>query len=87
MTPSQTKTESIQNMPPSTNISELRSFLCMTYYLSRFVPNYSKTTILKLLKLTKKHIPWLWTQKHQTIFDDLKTELIRPKVMSCYDCL
>ena len=36
MTPSQTKTESIQNMPPSTNISELRSFLCMTYYLSRY---------------------------------------------------
>ena len=39
--PSQTKIESIQNMPPPTNFSELRSFLGMTNYLSRFTPNYS----------------------------------------------
>ena len=37
--------------------------------------------IYPLLELTKKNIPWLWTHKHQTISDDLKTELISPKVM------
>ena len=41
--------------------------------------------IYPLVQLAKKNIPWLWTHKHQTIFDDLKTELISPKVMSCYD--
>ena len=41
--------------------------------------------IYPLLQLAKKNIPWLWTRKHQTIFDDLKTELISPKIMSCYD--
>ena len=41
--------------------------------------------IYPLLELIKKNIPWLWTHKHQTIFDDLKTELISPKVMSYYD--
>ena len=81
---SQTKIESIQNMPPPTNISELRSFLGMPNYLSRFIPNYFMRIYL-LLELTKKNIPWLWTHKHQTIFDDLKTELISPKVMSYYD--
>ena len=41
--------------------------------------------IYPLLELTKKNIPWLWKHKYGTIFDDLKTELISPKVMSCYD--
>ena len=41
--------------------------------------------IYPLLQLAKKNIPWLWTRKHQTIFNDLKTELISPKIMSCYD--
>ena len=73
-----------QKMPPPTNISESRSFSGMTNYLSRFIPNYSMC-IYHLLELTKKNIPQLWTNKHQTIFDDLKTELISPKVMSYYD--
>ena len=71
-------------MPPPTNFSELRSFLGVRNYFSRFVPKYSML-IYPLLKLTKKNIPCLWTHKHQTIFDDLKTELISPKVMSYYD--
>ena len=71
-------------MPLQTNISELISFLGMTNYLSRFIPNYSMR-IYSLLELTKKNIPWLWTHKHQTVFDDLKTELISPKVMFYYD--
>ena len=83
-TPSQTKIESMQNMPPPTNISELRSFLGMTNYLSRFIPNYFMR-VYPLLELTKKNIPRLWTHKHQGISDDFKTELISPKVMSYYD--
>ena len=82
--PSPTIIESIQNMPPPTNISELPSFLGMTNYLSRFIPNFSMRIYL-LLELTNENILWLWTHKHQTIFDDLKTELISPKVMSYYD--
>ena len=71
-------------MPPPANISELRSFLGITNYSSRFIPNYFMR-IYPLLGLTKKNIPWFLTHKHQTIFDDLKTELISPKVMSYYD--
>ena len=84
ITPSQTEIESIQKMLPPTNISELCSFLGMTNYLSRFIPNYYMR-IYPLLELTKKNIHWLWTYKRQTISDDLKTELISLKVMSYYD--
>ena len=52
----QTKIESIQNMPPPTNISELRSFLGTANYLSCFIPNYSMR-MYPLLELTKKNIP------------------------------
>ena len=41
--------------------------------------------IYPLLELTKKNIPWLWLHKHQTIFDDLKTELISLKAVPYYD--
>ena len=64
--------------------SELCSFLGMTNNLSWSIPNYSMH-ICPLLELTKKNIPWLWTHKHQTVFDDLKAELISPKVISYYD--
>ena len=69
-------------MPPPTDTLELRSFLGMANYLSRFIPNYS-VRIHSLLELTKKNIRWLSTHK-QTIFDNLKTEVISPKVMSYY---
>ena len=59
-----------------TNIPKLRSFLDMANYLSRFIPNYSMR-IYPLLEQTK--YPWLWPHKHQTVFDDLKTELISPQ--------
>ena len=71
-------------MPAQTNILQLLSFLGMTNYLSRFMPNYSMR-IYPLLELTKGNIPWWWTHLHQTIFYDLKTDLISPKVMSYYD--
>ena len=71
-------------MPPPTNILELRSFLGMINYLSCFIPNYSMR-IYPLQELTKKNSPWLWTHKHQAVFDDLKTELVFPKIMSYYD--
>ena len=51
-------------MPQRTNISELRSFLGMTNYLSRFIPDCSMR-IYPLLEQTKKNILWLWTHKHQ----------------------
>ena len=46
ITLSQSEIESIQKMPPPTSISELRSFLGITNYLSRFIPNYSMLVYL-----------------------------------------
>ena len=79
--PPQTKIKNIQNMPQPTYILELHSFLGMANCLSRFIPNFS-VHIYPLLELKKKNIPYLWTHKHQTTFEKLKTELASPKVMS-----
>ena len=35
------KCEVIKNAPPPTNVSEVRSYLAMTNYVSRFIPHYS----------------------------------------------
>ena len=56
----------------------------MANYLSRFIPSHL-LRIYPFLSLTKKSIIWLWTHKHQIIFDDLKTEHVSLKAMSYYD--
>ena len=49
------KCDVINNAPPPKNVSEIRSFLAMTNYVSRFIPNYSTITE-PLRRLVKKGI-------------------------------
>ena len=78
------KCETIKNTQPPTNVSEIRSFLAMTNYVSRFIPNYSTTTE-PLRQLTKKNVKWHWDKEQQTSFDKLKAELSSKTVMSYFD--
>ena len=41
---SPSKCEMIKKTPAPTNVSEVKSCLAMTNYVSRFIPNYSTTT-------------------------------------------
>ena len=71
-------------MPPPTYISELRSLLGMTNYLSPLLPNYYMC-IYPLLELRKEKYSLVMEHKHQAIIDDLKSELISSTVMFYYN--
>ena len=74
----------IQNTEAPKNVSEVRSFLGMTQYVSRFIPGYAiKTEPLRAL--TKKDAPWKWTRKEAEAFEKLKQALSDTPVMAYFD--
>ncbi len=69
---------------PPTTAHEVRSFLGMTNYCSRFIPNYSTITE-PLCTLPKSDQPWTWTPQHQHAFDQLKNLLTSDTVLSYFN--
>ena len=83
-TPDPARVLDLQNALVPTNVHEVRSFLGMANYSSRYIPNYA--TITEPLRvLTKKNARFTWTSSHQTAFDHLKKALTRAPVMSYFD--
>ena len=61
------KIETINNMQPPRNVSEMKSLLGMTQYVSRFIPNYASTTA-PLRALTHQKVSWKWQTKHYHLY-------------------
>ncbi|XP_052809099.1 uncharacterized protein K02A2.6-like [Mya arenaria] len=78
------KVKAIQEMTLPQNVSELKSFLGMTSYCSRFIRNYANITE-PLRKLTKKDAEWKWDKSEQNAFEMLQKELSSETVMCFYD--
>ena len=67
----QTKIKAVQSLQPPKSITELRSFLGMVTYCSKFIPNFATLTspLRELLKVNHK---WTWIHIHGTTFNKLK---------------
>jgi len=78
------KIEAIKNTPIPKDIIEIRSFLAMTNYVGRFIPNYSTVTE-PLRRLTKQNCKLEWNKEQQEAFDKLKEELVADRVMVYFD--
>ena len=74
----------IRNAPKPSNASEVRSFLGLVNYCSRFIPNFS-TIAVPLRQLTHKGTPFTWTKLHQNAFESLQTTLTSNSVMAHFD--
>ncbi|CAB4025058.1 Transposon Ty3-I Gag-Pol poly, partial [Paramuricea clavata] len=82
--PNAQSVEAICNAPAPTNASEVRSFLGLASFCRRFIPAFS-TIAYPLSELTRKAVPWQWTNTHQSSFDKLRKMLTRDCVMAHYD--
>ena len=78
------KIKAVQNAKAPTTISELRSFLGLCTYVSRFIESFSEKTAV-LRELLKQNQKFIWTDRHQDAFENLKTELISTNVLAFYD--
>lgn len=79
-----TKVEAINNMDPSTSLTDLQVFLGMTQYLSRFIPNLASTAAV-LWDLTKKSSQFQWCPEHQKAVDDIKKLITSPASLQYFD--
>lgn len=78
--PNLLKIEAITNFRTPRNITETQSFLGLTGYYRKFIKNYS--TIAKpFTELTKKDIPFKWTEKSNEAFNLLKASLCSTSVL------
>nr|KYP46434.1 Retrovirus-related Pol polyprotein from transposon 297 family [Cajanus cajan] len=78
------KIKAIQEWPIPTNVSEVRSFHGLERFYRRFVPNFS-TLASPLNELVKKDVTFLWQEKHNLAFQELKQKLTQAPVLALPD--
>jgi len=65
------KVKVIQDWPVPRKVRDVQSFLGFANFYRRFILDYSKITV-PLTRLTRKGIPWSWTDSCQQAFETLK---------------
>lgn len=75
------KTSAILQRTAPTNLKQLTSFLQTCSWYRRFIPGFS-SIIDPLSKLTRKNIPWAWSDEQNTNFNQLKNLLTTAPVLA-----
>ncbi|GBO40891.1 Retrovirus-related Pol polyprotein from transposon 297 [Araneus ventricosus] len=76
--------DSIKKVLPPKTRKQVRSFLGLTGFYRKFIPNYSKLA-LPLTNLTKETSKFIWTELEQQAFESLKNLLISQPCLSLPD--
>lgn len=83
ISPDDSHTTAVQNMPTPKNVKDLERFLGLINYVGNFISNLSEKTHL-LRELLKKNIEWHWDERHDNCFNELKKCLVSPPVLRYY---
>ncbi|XP_062387122.1 uncharacterized protein K02A2.6-like [Sardina pilchardus] len=78
------KVRAIVEAPAPTNVSQLRSFLGLINYYSRFIPNLS-SILSPLNALLCKGKQWQWTSQCEMAFQEAKEQLLSQSVLTHYN--
>lgn len=83
ISPMKEKVKAIQAFRTPENPQEVKSFLGMTGFLMKFIPDYA-TINEPLRELTKKDVPFAWGDRQQASFDKLREMLCSPPVLGYF---
>lgn len=78
------KIRAIQEFPTPKNVRQIRSFLGLSSWYRRFVPNYAQKSS-SLTKLLRKHQRWEWKESQEKAFKRLKDSLTTAPILTCPD--
>ena len=79
--PTEEKRQAIVNAPPPQDVSQLRSFLGLLTYNSKFLPHLA-STLSPLYSLLEKQRSWSWGRAQQSAFLQAKQLLIVADVLT-----
>lgn len=82
--PASDKVKAIAEAPQPQNVSQLKSFLGLVSYYSRFLPNMS-TTLAPLYSLLQKNQKWQWKEQHRISFTTAKSLLKSDALLVHFD--
>ena len=74
------KCDAIRNMKAPKSVKECCTFCGMVNFLSTFCKNL-RQLLIPIYKLTKKHAHFVWTEKQQKAFEEIKQLLVKPPVL------
>lgn len=74
----------ITNVPPSKDVTKLRSFLGMVNHYGKFVTSLTDLST-PLNKLLRKEELWNWLKECQTSFDKIKQALTSTEILAHYN--
>ncbi|KAI5721049.1 hypothetical protein M8J77_015290 [Diaphorina citri] len=77
------KVKALVHAPEPTDVNEVRSFLGMVNYYTKFIPHAS-TLLYPLNSLLKKSTPFKWTEECDRAFKKVKEEIASDKVLITY---
>ena len=78
------KIRAIKESQAPTNVSEVRSFLGLVTFYSKFAQNLA-TMAAPIYQLTHKNVPFDWNEACQNAFKSLKQELCANRFLTYYD--
>jgi hypothetical protein len=81
--PSNSNVQTIQEFTEPTSKKDLQSFLGLTNFVLRFMPDYSSKTA-KLRQLLPKDMPFQWTSEHARAFQEIK-EVVGHRALTVFD--
>lgn len=84
--PDPKKIEAIKAFPVPKTVRDIRSFIGLSSYYRRFIKSYAQIAT-PLNELTRKVVPFVWTEKHQNSFDTLRQALCMEPVLIYPDFL
>lgn len=71
---------SVLDAPVPKNVSEVRAFVGMLNYYSKFIPNFAHK-MAPLYELLRKEVEFKWTKTRQSAFEALKEEVTSDKIL------
>jgi hypothetical protein len=78
------KVKDVLNWKPPTNVGEIRSFLGLAGYYRRFIEGFSKLA-KPMTALLEKNAKFVWSEKCQANFEELKKRLTTAPVLILLD--
>ena len=84
ISPSEAKVKSVIEAREAKTVSEVKSFLGLVTYSSRYIPDFS-TVSEPLRRLTRKNASFHWGSEQQESFDKLKLLLSNAETLGYYD--